>query len=74
MTDWRVPRHDVCVNAGNNSISYTDLYNQELKYWMTTGWDVLLLKDKNKGNGVSRYRPITLMWEFLPGIVADIFI
>ena len=41
---------------------------------MTTGLTVLLLKDKNKGNEVSNYRPITclpLLWKLLAGIVAD---
>ena len=41
---------------------------------MTTGWTVLLLKDKNKGNTVRNYGPMTclpLMWKLLRGIVAD---
>ena len=41
---------------------------------MTTGRIVLLLKDKNKGNEVSNYRPITClphMWKLITGIATD---
>ena len=41
---------------------------------MTIGWNVLLLKDKSKRNGLSNYRPITclpLMWKLITDIVAD---
>ena len=46
----------------------------EVPDWMTTGRNVLLLKDKSKGNEVSNYRPITclpLIWKLITGIVAD---
>ena len=43
----------------------------EVPDWMTTGWTVLLLKDKSKENEVSNYRSITclpLIWKLLTGI------
>ena len=46
----------------------------EVPDWMTSGWAVLLLKDRSKGNKVSNYRPITcvlLLWKLLTGIVGD---
>ena len=42
--------------------------------WLTRGRTSFLLKDKNKGNGASNYRPITclpLMWKLLSGVIAD---
>ena len=46
----------------------------EVPDWMTSGWGVLLLKDRSKGNKVSNYRPITCLphlWKLLTGIVGD---
>ena len=46
----------------------------EIPVLMTTGQTVLQLKDKNKRNKVSNYRPITclpLLWKLLTGFVAD---
>ena len=46
----------------------------EVADWTETGWIVLRLEDKSKGNERSNYRPITclpLMWKLLTGIVAD---
>ena len=46
----------------------------EVPDWMTTGRNVLLLKDKRKGNEVSNYWLITclpLLWKLITGIVAD---
>ena len=46
----------------------------EVPDWMKTGWTVLLLKEKNKENEVSNYRPTTclpLMWKLITDIVAD---
>ena len=42
--------------------------------WMTMGRNVLLIKDKAKGNAVGNYRPITslpIMWKALTGIIAE---
>ena len=42
--------------------------------WLTRGRTSLLLKDKNKGNVASNYRPIIclpLMWKLLAGVIAD---
>ena len=46
----------------------------EVPDWMRTGWTVLLLRFKSKGNEVSNYRPITclpLMWKLLTDVIAD---
>lgn len=46
----------------------------EVPDWMTSGWGVLLLKDRSKGNKVSNFRPIAclpLIWELFTGIAAD---
>ena len=42
--------------------------------WIKTGWTVLVVKDKAKGNETTNYRPITclpLMWKLLTGVMAD---
>ena len=41
--------------------------------WLTRGRTLLLHKDKNKGNVVSNYRPITclpLMWKLFTDLIA----
>ena len=46
----------------------------EVPNWMLEGRTVLIMKDKNKGNIASNYRPITslpLMWKLLTGLIAD---
>ena len=48
--------------------------NVAIPGWMTTGRTVLCQKDKQKGNVVENYRPISclpLMWKLLTGIMAD---
>ena len=42
--------------------------------WLTKGVTTLVLKDKDKGNAVTNFRPITcllLMWKILTGIIAE---
>ena len=56
-----------------------DQMNQLLKTgtipkWMTTGRTCLILKDKNKGNVVSNFRPITclpVIWKLFTGILGE---
>ena len=42
--------------------------------WLTVGRTVLIQKDKEKGNAVNNYRPITwfpIIWKLFTGILAD---
>ena len=42
--------------------------------WLTVNRTVLIQKDKEKGNVVNNYRPITclpIMWKLFTGILAD---
>ena len=42
--------------------------------WMTKGRTIIMQKDKEKGNAVSNYRPITclpLVWKSLTGVIAE---
>ena len=42
--------------------------------WMTKGKTILMLKDKEKGEAASNYRPITcllLVWKLLTGLIAE---
>ena len=51
-----------CMNAGN------------VPMWMTKGRTTLILKDVDKGNIVTNFRPITclpLMWKLLTGIIGE---
>ena len=46
----------------------------EVPDWLTKGKTVLIMKEKEKGNDVTNYRPITclpLMWKVLTGIIGD---
>ena len=53
---------DVCLSAG------------DVPVWMTKGRTSLILKDKNKGNIVTNFRPITclpMVWKLLTGIISE---
>ena len=42
--------------------------------WITTGKTVLIMKDREKSNDVTNFRPITclpLMWKIFTGIISD---
>ena len=50
------------------------LQSGDVPKWMTKGKTILCLKDVEKGNLVSNFRPITclpLMWKLMTGILAD---
>ena len=47
---------------------------KEVPDWLSTGKTVLIIKDKEKGNDVTNYRPITclpMMWKLLTGVLSD---
>ena len=84
MTNWKGPEHDGVQGYWIKMLVLTQqriafhlqscITRDEVPDWVTTGWIVLLLKDKSKGNKVSKYRPITclpLMWKLISGIAAD---
>ena len=42
--------------------------------WITTGKTILIMKDREKSNDVTNFRPITclpLMWKIFTGIISD---
>ena len=46
----------------------------EAPSWITTGRTVLIMKDGEKGNNVTNFRPVTclpLMWNIFIGILLD---
>ena len=61
--------HDRIISQLNECLE-----NGNVPEWMTKGKTVLILKDINKGNVASNYRPITclpLMWKLLTGIISE---
>ena len=53
---------DACLSAG------------DVPVWMTKGRTSLILKDKNKGNIVTNFRPITclpMVWKLLTGMLSE---
>ena len=84
MANWKVPRPDavhgywikMLVSMQERIALHLQscITRGEVPDWMTTGRNVLLLKDKSKGNEVSNYWLITclpLLWKLITGIVAD---
>ena len=80
MANWRTPGpdgvHGYWIKMLEGIVFHLQscLTKSEVPDWMTTGWTVLLLKYKRKGNEVSNCSPtscLPLMWKLYAGIVAD---
>ena len=73
MANWKYPGPDGVYGYWIIHLQ-TCIIRGEVPDWIITGRNVLLLKEKSKGNEVSKYRPINrlpLMWKLLTGIVVD---
>ena len=84
MPNWKIPGPNGVqgywiknLNNLRNSIAlqlYTCLQENNLPKWMVTGKTLLCMKEIQKGNLVSNFRPITclsLIWKLLTGILAE---
>ena len=84
LPNWKAPGPDGhqgfwLKHVRSVRVILAELFNEcinqsNVPKWLTKGVTTLVLKNKDKGNAVTNFRPITclpLMWKMLTGIIAE---
>ena len=84
ISNWKAPRPDgvhgywfksiMAVRPVLAALLNEALQNGNVPEWLTSGKTVLIVKDKDKGNKVTNFSPITclpIMWKLLTGIISE---